>query len=468
MAKTVAYLSPTTPKDILQLNLWWREEYQGLHFGIIMSRAYILNKNGLRYFRDIWDPGRYDFLTWEDAKEKFSLEEVHRDFWIKLTEYYGPFRERMLNQQNALLTSQEWVGLYRNTEDALPEWVVCAGYLKEFSPGPVQFSAEFMGTFPKSTVGSQYFTLTEIKPNTKNAPPPTAFSGWMIRVRIDRLTRGSSKTQFNLFFGKLDQLFFDPARWWWPEVTPFFAYSAKEGRKWITKQIGLKKSISHKWRNEIPPSTSPRWNTIWHKAKAQKEAAFLWSVIHKAVAVNEWRGKISVEIDQSCPHCGPQSVESVEHRFYSCPLAQQVWRYAANIVWQLFAKKRHLGPRKSFSMLQCLFDQPLCKTLKRFNRIWFFLRSGLPWIIWRQRNDLIFNKLQWPIEKTRQIIWDALQDYGRIEWKRTLRDLEKAPDVAYHDILNNFDLIWGVKGLIVTRSNLVVTWKDRPQMSIIS
>jgi hypothetical protein len=52
--------------------------------------------------------------------------------------------------------------------------------------------------------------------------------------------------------------------------------------------------------------------------------------------------------------------------------------------------------------------------------------------------------------------------------ERTLRDLEKAPDVAYHDILNKFDLIWEVKGLIVTRSNLVVTWKGRPQMSIIS
>jgi hypothetical protein len=121
-----------------------------------------------------------------------------------------------------------------------------------------------MGTFPKSTLGSQYFTLPEIKPNTKNAPPPTTFSGWMIHVRIDRLTRGSSKTQFNLFLGKLDQFFFDPARWWWPKVILFFAYSAKEGRKWITKKIGLKKSISYKWRNEIPPSTSPRWNTIWH------------------------------------------------------------------------------------------------------------------------------------------------------------------------------------------------------------
>ena len=47
-------------------------------------------------------------------------------------------------------------------------------------------------------------------------------------------------------------------------------------------------------------------------------------------------------------------------------------------------------------------------------------------------------------------------------------DLEKAPDVAYQDILKKFDLTWGVKGLIMTWSNLVVTWKDRPYISIIS
>jgi hypothetical protein len=50
------------------LSVWWREEYQGLHFNIIMSKAYTLNMNCLRYFKDIWDPKRYDFLIWEDAK----------------------------------------------------------------------------------------------------------------------------------------------------------------------------------------------------------------------------------------------------------------------------------------------------------------------------------------------------------------------------------------------------------------
>ena len=41
------------------------------------------------------------------------------------------------------------------------------------------------------------------------------------------------------------------------------------------------------WQNENPPSTSPSWNIIWLKHKAQKEGAFLWLGIHEVVAVNK-------------------------------------------------------------------------------------------------------------------------------------------------------------------------------------
>ena len=87
-------------------------------------------------------------------------------------------------------------------EDALPEWIVCSGYLKEFSPGPVQFSAECMGIFPKSAVGWQYLILSEIKPNTKNAPPQHFLViGWYALGLI-----GSPKVVAKLktiFFGNL-------------------------------------------------------------------------------------------------------------------------------------------------------------------------------------------------------------------------------------------------------------------------
>jgi hypothetical protein len=65
--------------------------------------------------QDIWDPGRYDCLSWEVAKVKLSLEEIYHDFWFDLITFYGPFRDRTLNQQSAHLTSQGWVGLYRST-----------------------------------------------------------------------------------------------------------------------------------------------------------------------------------------------------------------------------------------------------------------------------------------------------------------------------------------------------------------
>ena len=60
MARTTTYLPPSTPENILQLSMWWRTEYQGLYFGITMSRALTLYGKGLRYFQDIWDPGRYE------------------------------------------------------------------------------------------------------------------------------------------------------------------------------------------------------------------------------------------------------------------------------------------------------------------------------------------------------------------------------------------------------------------------
>ena len=66
------------------------------------------------------------------------------------------------------------------------------------------------------------------------------------------------------------------------------------------------------------------------------------------------------------------------------------------------------------------------------------------------------------------MVWDSLIDYGRLEWQWTLHDLEKAPNFAYEDVLNEFDSVLCVKSLINTHSNLLISWKVRPWMGIIS
>ena len=73
----------------------------------------------------------------------------------------------------------------------MPECIVCARYLKYFNFDLVEFSAEFIGTFPKSIIGLHYFTQTEVQPHVRNVVPPTIFLGWMSRVKVDRLSHGS-------------------------------------------------------------------------------------------------------------------------------------------------------------------------------------------------------------------------------------------------------------------------------------
>ena len=82
--------------------------------------------------------------------------------------------------------------------------------------------------------------------------------------------------------------------------------------------------------------------------------------------VNEWHGRISAMIDKSCMYCGMHQVEYVEHMFFNYPITQHAWCYATNIIQQLSSKRGNLGPWKSFSMMQCLFDRSLNKSLKTF------------------------------------------------------------------------------------------------------
>ena len=165
---------------------------------------------------------------------KFSLVEVYYDFWFKLVERYGLFCEKLCSQHVAKLISQEWVGMYKNVEDMMPEWVVCAGYLKAFSFGLVEFSAEFMGTFPNPLLGCNTSPLMRCNPIQGMfyllllSQDECLELGWMNSpVEVHVLNSTCSLVNWISFF-------FDPARWWWPGVTPFMTYSTKLGRTWIT------------------------------------------------------------------------------------------------------------------------------------------------------------------------------------------------------------------------------------------
>ena len=120
----------------------------------------------------------------------------------------------------------------------------------------------------------------------------------------------------------------------------------------------------------------------------------------------------------------------VQH-YMKCSLATRLSNRLGNILlisyWQLFFSSRrgNLGPQKSFSMMQCLFDKPLIKILKPLNMVCFFLRSSLPWIIWRQRNDFIIQQTSWRVEKTHKLCGMRCLIMVESDGNTCLRTLEK-------------------------------------------
>ena len=107
----------------------------------------------------------------------------------------------------------------------------------------------------------------------------------------------------------------------------------------------------------------------------------------------------------------------------------------ADIIWQLFAKKRRPWSSEVFlNVAMSFLIDLLAKQLKPFTRIWFFSRGvvsrgsySVRRLIW---SLMLFN-LRWLVKKTHQIVWDSLIDYGGLYWQRTLHDLEKTPNVAW-------------------------------------
>lgn len=71
------------------------------------------------------------------------------------------------------------------------------------------------------------------------------------------------------------------------------------------------------------------------------------------------------------------------------------------------------------------------------------------------------------MKKDQQVVWDVLINHKKIKLQNTLKDLVKTPNVAYQDVLDKFDEVWGVRCLVLSHSNLVMTCKVKPRMGII-
>ena len=325
----------------------------------------------------------------------------------------------------------------------------------------------------------------------------------MCRVRVLEAIKGPKKSSIWWYYGPISKLIWDPGRLQWPEAKEFMKYTSNQGRDLLRRQTITPNVVERKWAGISPTNYKLRWNNLWDTERVRKEAGLMWSIWHKAVAVNVWRGAISKEIDQSCPVCLKGIRETVMHTFWECEVAQKAWLWGEAVINDMApAGERRMDqstvsggcadrnvtrptaiadnrihrrtgntiaiqgrrPQKlSINWKQSIFGHRLPARFKVISRIWLLIWGVVLWHIWEQRNEVAFDGRYWHLAKLYHKLWLSMIDYGRICWSRTLGKVGKImnnPEKS-KKLIEKFQNSW-------CRKNLLTAWvSDRPQWSLV-
>jgi hypothetical protein len=172
---------------------------------------------------------------------------------------------------------------------------------------------------------------------------------------------------------------------------------------------------------------------------------------HRAIAINEWRGKISPSTSHACPTCTSGATESVIHRFWSCPHALRTWQFTSDILGLLTSNLPEVEWRHA------LFGETIQSNSQAILRHWVLLCGLTLWNIWLMRNHMVFQRVQWNHGKVTQLIWQGFIDYGRADWAKVLATIAKSPN-STKKVLRRFDSQWGQFPWLCFCVNMQVHW----------
>lgn len=285
-----------------------------------------------------------------------------------------------------------------------------------------------------------------------------SYTGFVRHVRIVSVQKGRGRLPHQLFFGPIDSLTFDPRRWRWNSGLILLDYTASAGRKFLSGSTQLSRSTP----SLLPDSFLPSWRDTWFKARSQKEAAFIWSIWHNAVAVNSWHTQIAPGMDTRCLCCSSGDIETPLHRFFTCPRAQEIWDYAQTILHYISGSSPALGPHARLDSKQCIFGTPIPRKFHNSRTIWSLVRGAALWLCWIMRNHLVFAQDRWPTPLLHKLFWDVVLDNGRASLLRTVKVGRRSPQ-HYDSIWSKFDSIWLHSTVLANRSGSSIIWsKEGP------
>jgi hypothetical protein len=458
MVKGLYQIPPRTRMELLHSNIWWSDGVELLKRGFTYAKGLHLYRKGIQCVDDVWDSTQQDFLTWERAQEKFGLMDTESGDWEEMTEKLSDQWRHLLETDEDTAYAGQWLGLY---VDGKEDPAIVFRCDKDFTPECLKWYTVTL-PFPVQcyTVGTYSRCLREWE------QPLGEMEGFFHKVKIIHTNRGpkkeGEKEPIIFFYGKLATLGWDPDRWRWIDGGYFLDYTIKAGREAISNRNPGSTRARDKWQGYLPSNYRFFWSQVWDPLRSGKEAAFMWSIWHKAVAVNEWRARIApASISRQCVFCLPNTSESVKHKFWDCIQARRAWRWATFIMHELCGVRS--GNYDTFNWKQALFGERIPKKYGKMIKVWHLLRGITLWTIWIERNDKVFNQEQWNEFKLKQRIWDELIIYAKAAWTRVLEQI-KISSFSAEAMLNSFDRTWGARSVLCRRRNLLIEWNWKRQV----
>ncbi|KAG0562007.1 hypothetical protein KC19_9G109900 [Ceratodon purpureus] len=407
---------PSNDAEVLQTQLWWGVKFKGGDFNVAKTTALSLFNRGLCKISDLWDSAASDFKSLEQLRIDFRLDDQEVLSVSLLLDAISTRFRAQLGISHQSIGPGVWIAGYGPEPQDEPLFAVQA--CRTWGPGDSSQMERFR-TLPS---GYPIFHIGQQSRMLIPANGPDAYhkirnwTGNTAVARIVLVEKSKSKQSF-AYYGKVGDLQgFDPVLWKWKNGDPFTLYTAKIGKELLSNRDQLKKPIAEKWRHETNFQPKPDWKAVWSD-RSKKESAFLWSVLHQAVATNAWRARFNPQASPDCPLCGLGIQETNSHRL------------------------RMMGAL----------------------RAWALLRGIILWGSWILRNEAVFEGTVWSNARGRRYIWDSLLEYGRVEWDRTLKKLKsaKSPEKA-QSALCEFDSTWTAFEVLCVRDGLRVSWKHAP------
>eukprot|EP00253_Pinus_taeda_P023386 PITA_23386 len=139
------------------------------------------------------------------------------------------------------------------------------------------------------------------------------------------------------------------------------------------------------------------WNHIWQSRLWPKVSTFLWLLSKKHILTWDNLQRRGFIGPSRCPNCTLQA-ETILHLMETCPLATQLWE-------KIDQRNKRVGNRQGdiANTLRTWPKQPYQSPI--LNSLWNLIPGFLYWILWKERNNRVFNNSRRPVE----ILWLLLK-----------------------------------------------------------